>query len=210
MELDPTTISQQSMYKLMIGTIVPRPIGWISTVSPDGVLNLAPFSFFNAVCSNPPTVLFCVTARKGDAPMKDTLRNVLATGEFVVNIVDDDVAEAMNLTSAELPPDVSEFDYARLTPAPALTVKAPRVAESRVHYECELDRTVGINADVQGGATVVFGRVRHVHIDDDLLIGADKVDPRKLRAVGRMAGAGYVRTSDLFDIARPVVEKKPE
>lgn len=207
MELDPTTISQQSMYKLMIGAIVPRPIGWISTVGADGVVNLAPFSFFNAVCSNPPTVLFCVTARKGDSPMKDTLRNVLATGEFVVNIVSYDVAGAMNQTSAELPPDMSEFDFAGVTPAPSLTVKAPRVAQSLIHFECALDRTVPVNAEEQGGATVVFGRIRHVHIDDALLIGPDKIDPLKLQPVGRMAGASYVRVSEVFDMARPVVPK---
>lgn len=207
MELDPTTISQQSMYKLMIGSIVPRPIGWISTVSASGVYNLAPFSFFNAVCSNPPTVLFCVTARKGDSPMKDTLRNVLATGEFVVNIVSYDLAGAMNQTSAELPHETSEFEFAGVTPAPALTVKAPRVAESRIHYECELDRTVPVNADEQGGATVVFGRVRHVHIDDALLIGTDKIDALKLQPIGRMAGASYVRVTEIFDLQRPLVEK---
>lgn len=209
MELDPKTISQQSMYKLMIGSIVPRPIGWISTVSADGTYNLAPFSFFNAVCSNPPTVLFCVTARHGDLSQKDTLKNVLATGEFVVNIVSQELAEQMNLTSAELPPEISEFEFAGLTPAPSLTVKAPRVAESRIHYECELDRTVPVNADEQGGATVVFGRVRHVHIADELLIGPDKIDPHVLRPVGRMAGASYARIEDLFELQRPVIEKKP-
>ncbi len=207
MELDPSTISQQSMYKLMIGSIVPRPIGWISTVGADGIFNLAPFSFFNAVCSNPPTVLFCVTARRGDTLQKDTLRNVLATGEFVVNIVSQELAEQMNLTSAELPSDISEFEFARLTPVPALTVKAPRVAESLVHYECTLDRTVPVNADEQGGATVVFGRVQHVHIADDILIGVDKIDPHKLRPVGRMAGASYARISDIFEMPRPVVDK---
>jgi flavin reductase (DIM6/NTAB) family NADH-FMN oxidoreductase RutF len=208
MELDPTTISQQSMYKLMIGAIVPRPIGWISTASEDGVYNLAPFSFFNAVCSNPPTMLFCVTARKGESPMKDTLRNVLATGEFVINIVSQEIAEQMNLTSAELPADVSEFEFAGLTPVPALTVRAPRVAESRIHFECALDRTVGVNADEQGGATVVFGRVKHVHIADEVLIGTDKIDPHILRPVGRMAGASYARITDIFEMPRPVVEKK--
>ena len=207
MEFDPKTISQQSMYKLMIGSIVPRPIGWISTVGADGVYNLAPFSFFNAVCSNPPTVLFCVTARRGDLAQKDTLKNVLATGEFVVNIVSQDVAEQMNLTSADLPPEIDEFEFAGLTPAPSVTVSAPRVAESRIHYECELDRTVGVNADEQGGATVVFGRVRHVHIADELLIGTDKIDPHVLRPVGRMAGASYARIEDIFELQRPVVKK---
>ena len=205
MELDPQTIPYQSMYKIMIGSIVPRPIGWISTVSETGVFNLAPFSFFNAVCSNPPTVLFCVTARAQDASQKDTLRNVLATGEFVVNMVSYPLAAQMNLTSAELPADQSEFDFANLTAIPSLTVKAPRVAESLIHYECELDRTVPINADAPGGATVVFGRVRHIHIDDSVLIGTDKIDALKLQPVGRMAGAGYAKIETLFDLPRPIV-----
>lgn len=207
MELDPKTISQQSMYKLMIGAIVPRPIGWISTLSATGVNNLAPFSFFNAVCSNPPTVMFCVTARSGDAPVKDTLRNVLETGEFVVNIVSDALAAAMNQTSAELPPHVDEFAFAGLTPAPSQTVKPARVAESLIHFECELDRTVAINADEQGGATVVFGRIRHVHIADDILISSDKIDPYKLQPVGRMAGASYAHIREIFSLERPVVPK---
>lgn len=206
MELDPKTIPYQSMYKIMIGSIVPRPIGWISTRSAAGVFNLAPYSFFNAVCSNPPTVLFCVTSRASDLSVKDTLRNVLDSGEFVVNIVSYPQAAQMNLTSAELPGDRSEFDFAGLTPAPSLTVQAPRVAESLIHYECELDRTVPINADAPGGATVVFGRVRHVHIDDSVLIGTDKIDAAKLQPVGRMAGAGYAKIETFFDLPRPVVE----
>lgn len=207
MELDPSTIPQQSMYKLMIGAIVPRPIGWISTISPSGVANLAPFSFFNAVCSNPPTVLFCVTSRKGDTPMKDTLHNVLTTGEFVVNVVTYRLAEAMNSTSANLPPDSSEFEFAGLEMAPSVTVKAPRVAASPVHFECVLDRTVPINADAVGGATVVFGTVTHVHVDDALLLAPDKIDPVKLQPVGRMAGMTYAKIDTLFDLERPVVPK---
>ena len=112
----------------------------------------------------------------------------------------------MNLTSAELPPEIDEFEFAGLTPTPSLTVKAPRVAESRIHYECELDRTVPVNADEQGGATVVFGRVRHVHIADELLMGSDKI-VACAGPVGRMAGASYARIDDIFELQRPVVKK---
>lgn len=208
MEFDSTTLSQQSMYKLMIGAIVPRPIGWISTVSPAGVANVAPYSFFNAVCSNPPTVMFCVSSRRGESPVKDTLRNVLSSGEFVVNIVSYALAAAMNLTSAELPHDSSEFEFAGLETAPSVTVSAPRVAASLVHFECVLDRTVPINADAVGGATVVFGRVQHLHVDDSLLIAPDKIDPVKLDAVGRMAGMTYARIDSLFELERPVAPKR--
>jgi flavin reductase (DIM6/NTAB) family NADH-FMN oxidoreductase RutF len=207
MELDPKTIPYQSMYKLMIGSIVPRPIGWISTRSRSGVFNLAPYSFFNAVCSNPPTVLFCVTSRAADLGTKDTLQNVLDTGEFVVNMVSLPLAAQMNQTSADLPADQSEFDFAHLTPIPSVTVQAPRVAESLIHYECVLDRTVPVNADAPGGATVVFGRVQHVHIDDSVLIGTDKIDASKLQPVGRMAGAGYAKIEAFFDLPRPVIDR---
>jgi flavin reductase (DIM6/NTAB) family NADH-FMN oxidoreductase RutF len=207
MELDPQTIPHQSMYKLMIGSIVPRPIGWISTRSAAGVDNLAPYSFFNAVCSNPPTVMFCVTSRAKDASTKDTLRNVLDTGQFVVNMVSFALAEQMNLTSAELPADHSEFDFARLTRVPARTVDVARVAESLIHYECVLDRTVPFNAEAAGGATVVFGRVQHVHIDDSVLIGTDKIDAAKLHPIGRMAGAGYAKIETFFDLPRPTLER---
>ncbi len=207
MECDPSAFSQQSMYKLMIGAIVPRPIGWISTISPSGVANVAPFSFFNAVCSNPPTVLFCVTSRKGETPVKDTLHNVLTSGEFVVNIVTAPLAGAMNLTSANLPPEFSEFEYAGLEMAPSVTVKPPRVAASPVHFECVLDCTVPVNADAVGGATVVFGTVTHVHVDDAVLLGTDKIDPVKLQPVGRMAGMTYARIDTLFELERPVLPK---
>lgn len=200
-------LPQQDRYRILVNTVMPRPIAWLATRDAQGRRNLAPFSFFNAVCSNPPTVLFCVTARRGDLGQKDTLKNVLESGEFVVNIVSQELAEQMNLTSAELPPEISEFEFAGLTPAPSLTVNAPRVAESRIHYECELDRTVPVNAEEQGGATVVFGRVRHVHIADELLIGPDKIDPHVLRPVGRMAGASYARIEDIFELQRPVVKK---
>lgn len=132
MELDPATLPYQSIYKIMTGSVLPRPIGWISTIDMDGRPNLAPFSFFNAVCSNPPTVLFVLSVRGSDGKAKDTLNNVRATKEFVVNLVTDELFQAMNASSIEAPADFNEFDYAGVTLASSVSVKPPRVAESPI------------------------------------------------------------------------------
>jgi len=202
MEIPTDQISWQAAYKLLTGAILPRPIGWISTISSEQRYNLAPFSFFNVVCSNPPHVLFCPTIRAKDSRQKDTLQNVRATGEFVVNIVTEELAEAMNLTSMELPAEMSEFDLARLTPAPALTVKAPRVAESPVHFECRAVQIIDIGAE-PGSGSVVIGRVLHIHVKDSMLIGSDKIDLTQLKPIGRLAGNAYCRVTDIFELERP-------
>jgi flavin reductase (DIM6/NTAB) family NADH-FMN oxidoreductase RutF len=203
MEIAPDSIHHQSLYKLMIGSIVPRPIGWISSVDADGRNNLAPFSFFNAVCSNPPTVLFCPLIRTTDAQHKDTLNNVKATGEFVVNIVTEPLAEAMNLTSGEYPSEVDEFAVAGLTPTPSLKVRPMRVAESPIHYECVVSQIVTIG-DTPGGGSIVIGRVVHLHVADELLIGEDKIDLERLQPIGRLAGTAFSRVNDIFHMTRPV------
>lgn len=203
MEISPHEISQQSLYKIMIGAIVPRPIGWISTVDVNGHANLAPFSFFNAVCPNPPLVLFCPMVRGTDRTPKDTLRNVRQTGEFVVNIVTEDLAAAMNLTSTELPPEVDEFEFAGLQMAPSVMVRPPRVALSPVNFECRVHQIIEVGGPSEGGA-VVIGEIVYLCVSDDVLIGSDKVDPLKLRAVGRLAGNTFCHVTDLFEMPRPV------
>ena len=202
MEYSPDSLPWQSLYKLMIGSIVPRPIGWISTVSENGQPNLAPFSFFNAVCPNPPHVLFTPMIRGTDRQPKDTLHNIRRTGEFVVNIVTEELAEAMNLTSTELPPEVDEFLYGRLEMTPALMVRPPRVAESPVHYECRLAQIIDFG-DQPGAGSLVIGRVVHLHVADRVLIGDDKIDLMALKPIGRLAGSSYCRVTDVFDLPRP-------
>jgi flavin reductase (DIM6/NTAB) family NADH-FMN oxidoreductase RutF len=202
MEADPATLPWKSVYKLMIGAILPRPIGWISTVDAAGQANLAPFSFFNAVASRPPTVVFCPTIREFDAGPKDTLRNVRTTGEFVVNIVTEALAEAMNVTSTEFPPQVDEFAAAGVTAAPSAAVAPPRVAESPVHFECRLHQIVEVGSDPGGGAIVV-GRVVHLHVDPSVLVDGDKIDLAALRPIGRLSGAAYCRVTDVFQMPRP-------
>jgi flavin reductase (DIM6/NTAB) family NADH-FMN oxidoreductase RutF len=207
MEINPRQVPWQSVYKLLIGSVVPRPIGWISTVNENGLPNLAPFSFFNAVCGNPPTLLFCPDIRTTDLGIKDTLRNVRKTGEFVVNIVNEQLADAMVRTSAELPEGVDEFEFAGLEKTPSIAVKPPRVAASPIHFECRLREIIEIS-DQPGGGSIVIGEVIHIHVNPDVLLGEDKINPGALKAIGRMGGPTYCYTGDLFDMQRPASQIK--
>ncbi len=202
MEIDPETLPYNSVYKILVGAIVPRPIGWISSLDKGGRPNLAPFSFFNAVCSKPATVVFCPLIRSTDGGTKDTLHNVRATGEFVVNIVTEELAAAMNLSSVEAMPEVNEFEFAGLTAAPSAVVLPPRVAESPIHFECKIRQIVEIS-DRPGGGSLVIGTVVHIHVDERVLVGGDKIDLAALKPIGRLAGGAYVRVTDLFEIERP-------
>ena len=202
MEASPGNLPWKSVYKLLIGSVVPRPIGWISTLSPDGRANLAPFSFFNVVCPNPPHVMFSPEIRSTDGAVKDTLSNVRASGEFVVNIVTEELAEAMNQTSQELPEEVDEFAVANLITAPSLVVRPPRVALSPIHFECRVVQIIELG-NGPGGGSLVLGRIVHLHVDESVLIGEDKIDLNKLKPIGRLAGSAYCRVTDQFQMVRP-------
>ncbi|MGB7874632.1 MAG: flavin reductase family protein [Anaerolineales bacterium] len=202
MEITPDSYPRASLYKILIGSVVPRPIGWISTVNASGQPNLAPFSFFNVVCAKPPTVLFCPMIRSTDGNTKDTLNNVKATGEFVVNIVSGELAAQMVETSAEIAADVNEFELARLESTPSVAVKPPRVAESPIHFECKLTQIVEIG-NQPGGGSVVIGEIVHLHVDERVLFSGDKIDLAVLKPIGRLAGSTYVRMTDLFEMERP-------
>jgi len=193
--------SAADIYKLMIGMVVPRPIAFVSSLDEQGVRNLAPFSYFMACSADPPVVCFVSSFRKGEAPTKDTLRNVVATKEFVVNIVSEEFADKMNLTSAEVPPEIDEFDISGLTPVASELVKPPRVGESHAQMECRLRQILQIG-EHPGGGTIIFGDVLRFHVDETVIDGY-KIDPDKLKAVGRMGGSTYVRTRDRFDMTRP-------
>lgn len=199
--LDPAQIAPSDIYKLMIGMIVPRPIAFVSTIDAAGVHNLAPFSYFTACSSNPPVVCFCASARSGPRLHKDTLENIRATNEFVVNIVSEEFAEQMNVCSGEVPPEVDEFELSGLTPVASELVKPPRVGESKVQMECRL-RQIVVISEKPGGGSLVLGDVLRFHIDNSLLDGY-KIDPDKLNAIGRMGGPSYVRTRDRFEMQRP-------
>ncbi|MFH1679652.1 MAG: flavin reductase family protein [Candidatus Eisenbacteria bacterium] len=202
MILDPAKLSARERYFLMIGAIVPRPIAFVSTVSAGGAANVAPMSFFNGVSSTPPIVSVSLAARRGEK--KDTLRNIEETGEFVVNAVDEALAEKMNLASGDYPPEVSEFDAAGLAPVPSEIVRAPRVSESPISFECRLVRTVEIGEHPHRTA-LVLGEVLCIHARDSLLLDEKHVDPEQLRAIGKMGGHLYCRTRDRFEMKRPKV-----
>lgn len=216
MELDVAGLSIADRYKLLIGAIVPRPIALVSTVCPDGTPNLAPFSFFAGVSSEPMTLLFC-PANKPDGGMKDTLRNCLppghadlastagasahaAQGEFVVNIVSREIGERMAACAEELPFGESEFALSGLTRASSRTVTPARVGESLVSFECRTDHVIRLAPGVGAGGNVVVGRVVHVHADDRIINSRLHVDPSALDAIGRMGGLGYCTTRDRFEM----------
>jgi len=202
MEIDPTTLPYQSIYKILTGSVLPRPIGWISSIDMDGRPNLAPFSFFNVVCSNPPTVLFCPLIRGTDGHPKDTLNNVRVTNEFVVNIVTEELLHAMNASSIEAPSDLNEFEFAGLTLTPSMTVKPPRVKESPIHFECVVKQIVDIN-DKPGGGSIVIGTITHIHAEERVMLGPDKINLMALQPIGRLMGSAYCRVTDIVELERP-------
>ncbi|MEE1899497.1 flavin reductase family protein [Flavobacterium rakeshii] len=201
MIIDPLNITQSEVYKILSGSVIPRPIGWVSTISENGVPNLAPFSFFNVVGEDPPHVMFS-TVRPGDSN-KDTLNNVLTTKQFVVNMATEDLAEAVNNSSASLPPDINEFDYAGVTQAPCSKVKAPRVLESPISFECELVHHYSLEDHKHGGATIMIGRVVMFHIDESVLLDNYKINPETYRPIARLAGSNYAKLGEIFSIKRP-------
>jgi len=209
MIVSPSGLPYTEFYNLLISSVVPRPIAWVSTVSASGQPNLAPFSFFNAVCADPPLLAFAPGLRRPKHPdvihgePKDTLRNVRETKEFVVNMVTYELAEAMNLTSGEYDASVNEFELAKLTPQPSKIVRAPRVAESPVSFECKLHQILDFSP-APTGSSLVIGKIVSIHIDDTNL-KEGKLDRNSLDLIGRMGGIQYARTTQRFEMVRPKV-----
>ena len=190
-------------YSTLNAIVVPRPIGWISTLSEGGVPNLAPYSFFNAVAYSPPQVMFAATSSHSSGGLKDAVLDAQTTGEFVVNLATWDLRERMNASSVPAPREVDEFEYAGLTKADSRLVRCPRVAESPVHLECRYTRSVEMLAnDPDDPNTVVFGEVIGVHIDERVLT-AGRVDFLKLRPVGRLGYLDFVEVDSSFSMPRP-------
>ncbi|HLL57197.1 MAG TPA: flavin reductase family protein [Rubrobacteraceae bacterium] len=194
MIIDPSGLDPQSVYKLLIGSVVPRPIAWISTVSREGVRNLAPFSFFTVASRNPPMLCVSVGPRASDdAPSKDTLSNVEETGEFVINIVSLSLSNSMYESSKSHPPEADEFEKAGLTPVPCEVVGAPRVGEASVNMECLLDRAIQLGSD-----HLVIGRMVRFHVRDELYQNG-RIDIAALDPLGRLAG-NYTNIETIFEL----------
>ncbi len=185
----------------MTGVIVPRPVAFVSTVNAEGARNLAPFSFFTGISANPPAICFAPMMRGSGGGRKDTLRNIEATGEFVVNVVSEEIAQQMNACSPEFLPEVDEFEISGLTAVACDLVRPPRVRESKVSMECRLLQIVEVSAKPLGGSLVI-GEVLRFHVADEL-IEAFRIDSDGLRAIGRMAGPEYVKTTGRFSMIRP-------
>ncbi|MDP6705912.1 MAG: flavin reductase family protein [Alphaproteobacteria bacterium] len=182
--------------------VVPRPIGWVTTMSAEGVLNLAPYSYFNAVCDAPPCVMYCVNGAHKEGGAKDSLRNVEETGEFVCNLVTWELREVMNLTSENLPRSVDEMAKVGLTAAASVKVKPPRVAESPAHFECRYVQTVDLPSTHGARHAMVIGEVVALHVADELVVDG-LVDVRKLKPVARLGYMDYAVVEDFFTMERP-------
>lgn len=212
MDVLPSQLAHREIYNILISAVAPRPIAWVSSLSASGQPNLAPFSFFNAVCAKPPLLAFAPAMRapkKSEAAAaagqpKDTLRNIRETKEFVINVVTYKLAEAMNLTSGDYDASISEFEVAKLASAPSKLVRPRRVAESPVSFECKLHQILDFNPGPEGGSLVI-GEIVSVHIDEQH-IKEGRLDRNSLDLIGRMGGMQYTRTTERFELVRPKVE----
>ena len=203
MIFDPSEIPFQETHKLMIGSIIPRPIAFVSTRSKDEKNNVAPFSYFNGVCSKPPTIMFAPARRGWDGEEKDTLINIRDTEEFVVNIVSESFAEKMVMCATDFDSDVDEFEISGLTPTNSQKIKPPRVGEAKISFECKLNQIVEIGDGTAGSGFVVIGTIVLFHIDD-VIYDNGRILTDKLEPLGRLAGNWYTRSTDTLKIDRKV------
>lgn len=202
MEINPESLSIQQTYKLLIGTVMPRPIAWVSTVDSKENLNLAPFSFFTVASVNPPILCFSPLLTENSS-QKDTLVNIRETGEFVVNVVSHSLAEKMNRTSAPYPSGDSEFVVGEVTANPSTIVKPPRVAESLVNFECKKQQIISLGSEPMAG-NLIMGKVCFIHIHQEILRNG-QVDSVTLDPIGRLWGNMYATIRDRFEIKRPQI-----
>lgn len=198
--IDPLKNEERDNYKLMIGSIVPRPIAFVTSLAEDGTLNGAPFSYFNIVSSDPPMISVSIQ-RKGNEK-KDTVRNILDKKEFVVHIVDEENVDLINQTAANLPPNESEILAAGLTAKPSTIVTVPGVAEAKIRMECTLQQVVELGDENTPGCDLIIGKIVQFHVSKEIYKDG-KINPRGLGAVSRLAGHSYAKIGEIFDIERP-------
>jgi flavin reductase (DIM6/NTAB) family NADH-FMN oxidoreductase RutF len=203
MEINPQKNPKVDNYKLLIGGILPRPIAWITSMNTSGIINAAPFSFFTVVATDPP-LLGVAVMRKPNGDTKDTAKNILESGEYVINVVDETNLESMNHTSCDYPPEISEIEQAGLNLTSSKVVGVPRIVEAKVHYECRLYQHLalgnGPNCDF------IIGEVIHIHVNDEVYKNG-KIDTEALAPVGRLAGSDYSTVGKVISIPRPVYKK---
>lgn len=198
--IDPMHNSERENYKLLIGSIIPRPIAFVTTQSADGVLNGAPFSYFNIVSSNPPMISLAVQRPAGRK--KDTANNIYATGEFVVHIVDEKNVAQINETAANLPSEESEIELAKLTAIQSTQVSVPGISESKIRMECKLVQAIPLGGVNEPSCDLFIGEILQFHLDKAIYSNG-RIDPRALQAVSRLAGTDYATIGDIFSIDRP-------
>ncbi|MFP5109263.1 flavin reductase family protein [Neobacillus sp. C211] len=200
LSIDPALLSERENYKFLIGSIIPRPIAFVTTLSKDGVLNGAPFSYFNIVSSNPPMISLSIQRSSGT--QKDTARNINLLKQFVVHIVDEQNVEKINKTAASLPSDQSEIELANLTPIESVKISVPGVKEAKIRMECSLEHSLELGGTDTPGCELIIGRLVQFHIDSDIYENG-RINPRGLAAVSRLAGNNYAKIGEIFEIERP-------
>jgi flavin reductase (DIM6/NTAB) family NADH-FMN oxidoreductase RutF len=201
MQYDTAGMKTRDIYRIMVNLIAPRPIAWVSTQSDTGQSNLAPFSFFNGVGSNPPCLMFA-PANRADGSKKDTLRNIESNGEFVVNLVSYSQAKAMNQTAAEYVSDISEFEKCHIAAEQSSHVQPLRVADSVASFECDLIQAIELGSG-PGGANLVVGRIIAIHVKDEVIDAEGHLQSEQFDLIGRLGGTEYTRVADRFSLERP-------
>ncbi|PGY07370.1 flavin reductase family protein [Bacillus sp. AFS031507] len=200
LSIDPAANTERENYKFLIGSIIPRPIAFVTTISNDGILNGAPFSYFNIVTANPPMISLAIQRPEGR--QKDTARNIIEVKEFVVHIVDEQNVKKVNKTAAILPPDQSEIELANLTPIESIKISVPGVEEAKIRMECVLEHSVELGGLESPGCDLIIGKVVQFHIDNEIY-EKGRISPRGLSAVSRLAGNNYAKIGEIFEIERP-------
>ncbi|MGM0878671.1 MAG: flavin reductase family protein [Bacillota bacterium] len=198
--IDPTKNTERENYKFLIGSIIPRPIAFVTTISKDGVLNGAPFSYFNIVSSNPPMISLSI--QRSEGRQKDTARNIIDSKEFVIHIVDEQNVEKVNKTAASLPPDQSEIELGKLTPVESKKISVPGVKEAKIRMECILEHSLELGGLDSIGCDLIIGKVVQFHIENSIYENG-RIDPKGLAAVSRLAGTNYAKIGEIFSIERP-------
>ncbi|MEH7347000.1 flavin reductase family protein [Bacillus sp. JJ1532] len=203
MEITPGNLEWREAYKLLVGSILPRPIAFVTTIDKQGIVNAAPFSFFTAICADPMLICFSPMRRGTDGAKKDTLTNIEARKEFVINIVSEDFVEKMNMCATDFPPEIDELDVAGLTKLNSHIVKPPRIGESKIHLECTLYEALHFGEQA-GAGSLVIGKVEHVHVADELY-DKGRINSERLEPIGRLAGQMYTKPlADTFELIRKI------